>query len=125
MVQFGKVLCVLIGSVLMVFGQIGVIILIFKFVKVGDCVVVVFWVCVQKIEGDVFGKLCCVQLEVMLVVWLIFDQVFDVMFIWMLYKLSGKVDCDYVFGQFNVVFYFGCVKQMIDLGLVFIFDYGQ
>lgn len=124
-VQFGKALRVPIGSALTAFGQIGVITPTLKPVKAGDRVVVAFWARAQKTEGDAPGKLCRVQLEATPVVRSIFDQAFDVTPTWTLYKLSGKADRDYAPGQLNAAFHLGCAKQTIDLGPVFILDYGQ
>jgi hypothetical protein len=124
-VQFGKALRVLISSPVPEFGRIGAITPTLKPVKIGDRIVVAFWARAQRTEAGAPGKLCRVQLEATPVVRTIFEQSFDVTSEWKMYKLSGKADQAYAPGALNAAFHLGCAKQTIDLGPVFILDYGR
>ncbi|MEG3086770.1 hypothetical protein [Sphingomonas sp. PB4P5] len=124
-VQFGKALRIQISSPTLEFGRIGAITPTLKPVKEGDRLVVAFWARAQKTQDNAPGKLCRVQLEATPVVRALFDQPFDVTPEWKMYKLSGKADRAYPAGGLNAAFHLACAKQVIDIGPVFILDYGQ
>ncbi|MFC3580989.1 hypothetical protein [Sphingomonas hylomeconis] len=123
-VQFGKALRVQIGSPSLEIGRIGVTTPTLKPVKEGDRIVVAFWARAQRTEDKAPGKLCRVQLEATPQIRAVFDQPFDVTPEWKMYKLSGKADRAYPAGGLNAAFHLACAKQVIDLGPVFILDYG-
>lgn len=124
-VQFGKALRMPISSPMPEFGRIGAITPTLKPVKEGDRIVVAFWARAQRTEAGVPGKLCRVQLEATPLVRTIFEQSFDVTPEWKMYKLSGTADRAYPAGALNAAFHLACAKQTIDLGPVFILDYGR
>lgn len=124
-VQFGKALRVQISSPTPEFGRIGAVTPTLKPVKQGDRIVVAFWARAQKTQEGAPGKLCRVQLEATPAVRSIFDSAFDVVPEWKMYKLSGKADRTYAPGMLNAAFHLACAKQVIDIGPVFILDYGQ
>lgn len=124
-VQFGKALRIPISIPTPEFGRIGVITPTLKPVKEGDRIVVAFWARAQRTENGAPGKLCRVQLEATPVVRSIFDQSFDVTPEWKMYKMTGKADRAYAAGGINAAFHLACANQIIDLGPVFILDYGQ
>ncbi|MEG3175543.1 hypothetical protein U1872_04815 [Sphingomonas sp. RB3P16] len=124
-VQFGKALRVPISSVLKEFGLVGAITPTLKPVKQGDRIVVALWARAQRTEAGVPGALCRVQLEATPVVRTIFEQSFDVTPEWQMFKLSGTADRAYPAGGLNAAVHLACAKQTIDLGPVFILDYGQ
>jgi hypothetical protein len=123
-VQFGKALRVQIGSPSLEIGRIGVTTPTLKPVKEGDRIVVAFWARAQRTENNEPGKLCRVQLEATPVIRALVDQPFDVTPEWKMYKLSGTADRAYPAGGLNAAFHLACAKQTIDLGPVFILDYG-
>ncbi len=124
-VQFGKSLRIPISSAAQDFWRVGVVTPTLKPVKEGDRLVVAFWARAQRTEANAPGKLCRVQLEATPVVRTIFEQPFDVTPEWRMYKISGKADRAYPAGGLNAAFHLACAKQTIDIGPVFILDYGQ
>lgn len=124
-VQFGKALRIQISSPTPEFGRVGAITPTLKPVKQGDRIVVVFWARAQKTQDGAPGRLCRVQLEATPVVRSIFDATFDITPEWTMYKLSGTADRAYPAGALNAAFHLACAKQVIDIGPVFILDYGQ
>lgn len=124
-VQFGKALRMPISSVGADFWRVGVITPSLKPVKEGDRIVIAFWARAQHTEAGAPGKLCRVQLEATPVVRTIFEQAFDITPEWVMYKLAGKADRAYPARGLNAAFHLACAKQTIDIGPVFILDYGQ
>ena len=124
-VQFDKALRVPISSAATDFWRVGVTTPSLKPVKEGDRIVVAFWARAQRTQDGVPGKICRVQLESTPAVRTIFEQGFDVTPEWKMYKLTGKADRSYAVGGINAAFHLACAKQTIDLGPVFILDYGQ
>ncbi|WP_293880994.1 hypothetical protein [Sphingomonas sp.] len=124
-VQFGKALRIPISGAIPEFGRIGVVTPTLKPVRKGDRIVIAFWARAQRTEGDAPGKICRSQLEATPVVRTIFEQPFDITPEWKMYKLIGKADQAYPAGGLNAAFHLGCAKQTIDIGPVFILDYGQ
>jgi hypothetical protein len=124
-VQFGKALRIPISSAAPDFWRVGVVTPTLKPVKEGDRIVVAFWARAQRTEANAPGRLCRVQLEATPVVRTIFEQPFEVTPEWKMYKLMGKADRAYPAGGLNAAFHLACAKQTIDIGPVFILDYGQ
>jgi hypothetical protein len=124
-VQFGKALRVQIGSPSPEVGRIGLTTPTLKPVREGDRIVIAFWARAQRTEDNAPGKLCRVQLEATPVIRSVFDQPFDVTPEWKMYKLTGKADRAYPAGGLNAAVHLACAKQTIDIGPVFILDYGQ
>lgn len=123
-VQFGKALRVPISTVAADFWRVGVTTPSLKPVKEGDRIVVAFWARAQRTQDGVPGRICRVQLESTPVVRTIFEQAFDITPEWKIYKLMGKADRSYAVGGLNAAFHLACAKQTIDIGPVFILDYG-
>ena len=123
-VQFGKALRMQISSPSLEIGRIGLTTPTLKPVKQGDRIVIAFWARAQRTEAGTPGKLCRVQLEATPVIRAVFDQTFDITPEWTMYKLSGKADRAYPAGGLNAAFHLACAKQTIDIGPVFILDYG-
>ncbi|QQV76671.1 hypothetical protein H5J25_14725 [Sphingomonas aliaeris] len=124
-VQFGKALRIPISSAAQDFWRVGIVTPTLKPVKESDRLVVAFWARAQRTEANSPGKLCRVQLEATPVVRTIFEQAFDITPEWKMYKISGKADRAYPAGGLNAAFHLACAKQTIDIGPVFILDYGQ
>lgn len=124
-VQFGHALRVPISSAAPDFWRVGVVTPSLKPVKEGDRIVVAFWARAQRTQNGVPGRICRVQLESTPQVRTIFEQPFDVTPEWTMYKLTGKADRAYAPGGLNAAFHLACAKQIIDIGPVFILDYGQ
>ena len=124
-VQFGRALRVQIGNGTPDFWRIGVVTPTLKPVKQGDRIVLAFWARAQRTEAAAPGRLCRVQLEATPVVRSIFEQPFDITPEWKMYKIVGQADRAYAAGGLNAAFHLACAKQTIDIGPVFILDYGQ
>ena len=107
------------------FGHIGLVSPLLKPVKKGDTIVVAFWARAEKTEGGAPGRIGRVQLETTPNVRAIFEQAFEIGPEWKLYQLSGVVDADYQPRELNAALHLDVQKQVIDIGPVFIFDYGQ
>lgn len=123
-VQFGKAMRFqLSGSP--DFGHIGVVSPLLKPVKKGDTIVIAFWARADKTEGGVPGKIGRVQLETTPNVRAIFEQSFDIGEEWKLYQVSGVADADYAPMELNAALHLDVQKQVLDIGPVYVFDYGQ
>ena len=123
-VQFGKMLRIPLkghGD----FWRIGVITPTLKPVKKGDQIVIAFWARATGTENGKPGRIGRVQLEATPVVRAIFEQPFDIGPEWKMYQLKGVADQDYQPGQLNAALHIDAAKQVLDLGPVFILDYGQ
>jgi len=123
-VQFGKAMRVQLAGHTD-FWRIGVTTPVLKPVKKGDQMVIAFWARAEKTEGGVPGKIGRVQLEATPVVRTIFEQSFDVGPEWKMYQFKGVADGDYAPRQLNAAMHLDAAKQVLDLGPVFVLDYGQ
>lgn len=124
-VQFGKMLRVPVSSPSAEAGRVGAITRVLKPVKAGDRIVIAFWARAHKTEGGAPGRIGRVQLEATPVVRAIFEQPFEVTPEWKMYKLTGVADRDYPPRGLNAAFHLAGAKQVIDLGPVFVLDYGR
>ena len=123
-VQFGKALRFqLSGSP--DFGRIGLVSPLLKPVKKGDKIVIAFWARAEQTEDGAPGRIGRVQLEATPQIRAIFEQSFEVGSDWKLYQLSGIADADYEPRALNAALHLDVAKQVLDIGPVFVFDYGQ
>ena len=107
------------------FWRIGVTTPTLKPVRKGDRIVVAFWARASGTDNNGPGRIGRVQLEATPVIRAIFDQPFDIGPEWKMYQLKGVVDQDYAPGQLNAALHIDAAKQVLDLGPVFVLDYGQ
>ena len=122
-VQFGKALRVrLKGS--KEFWRVGVTTPLLKPVKKGDRIVIAFWARASGTGKGASGRIGQVQLEATPVIRTIFGQGFDIGPEWKMYKLEGVADRDYAPGALNAAMHLDAVKQVLDLGPLFVLDYG-
>ena len=122
-VQFGKALRVrLKGS--KEFWKVGVTTPLLKPVKKGDVIVIAFWAKASGTEKDAPGRIGRVQLEATPVIRTIFEQAFDIGPEWKMYQLKGVSDQDYAPGALNAAMHLDAAKQVLDLGPLFVLDYG-
>ena len=123
-VQFGKALRFqLSGS--RDFAHIGIVSPLLKPVGKGDRIVIAFWARAEKTQGDAPGLIGRVQLETTPNIRTIFEQSFEVSGKWKLYQLSGTADADYAPRALNAALHLDAAKQVLDIGPVFVFDYGS
>ncbi|MBD8620162.1 hypothetical protein IFT67_14635 [Sphingomonas sp. CFBP 13728] len=123
-VQFGKALRVpLKGHT--DFWRVGVTTPVLKPVRKGDQIVIAFWARAEETENGAPGRIGRVQLEATPVVRAIFEQPFEVSRDWKMYQLKGIADQDYGPRQLNAALHLDSAKQVLDLGPVFVLDYGQ
>ena len=106
------------------FARIGVITPTLKPVRKGDQIVIAFWARATGTDGGKPGRIGRVQLEATPVIRTIFEQPFDVGPDWKMYQLKGVADRDYAPGQLNAALHIDAAKQVLDLGPVFVLDYG-
>lgn len=123
-VQFGKALRVLLRGHLD-FGRIGVTTPLLKPVRKGDGIVIAFWARATQTDNGAPGKIGRVQLEATPVIRTIFEQAFEVGPEWKMYQLKGTADRDYAPGQLNAAMHLDAARQVLDLGPLFVLDYGQ
>lgn len=123
-VQFGKALRFRLGGQ-REFGRIGLVSPLLKPVKKGDRIVVAFWARAEKTEGGVPGRIGRVQLEATPVIRTIFEKPFEVTPEWKMYQMTGTADADYGPRQLNAALHLDAAKQVLDIGPVFVLDYGQ
>lgn len=123
-VQFGKALRIPLAEHAD-FWRVGVISPTLKPVKKGDRIVIAFWARAVQTEGGAPGKIGRVQLEATPVVRTIFEKPFEVAPEWKMYQLAGTVDGDYAAGRLNAALHLDSARQVLELGPVFILDYGQ
>ena len=122
-VQFGKAMRVpLEGHA--DFWRVGVITPTLKPVKKGDRIVIAFWARAEKTENGAPGIIRRVQLEATPVVRTIFEKSFEIGPEWKMYQLSGFADQDYPANRLNAALHLDGAKQVLDIGPVFILDYG-
>ena len=107
------------------FWRIGVVTPTTRPVRQGDRIVIAFWARATATANGAKGRIGRVQLEATPVVRAIFEQPFDVGPEWTMYQLRGVADRDYAPGQLNAALLIDAVKQVLDLGPVFVLDYGQ
>lgn len=107
------------------FWRIGVTTPVLKPVKGGDRIVIAFWARARGSSDSAPGRIGSVQLEAMPVVRAIFEKPFDVGPEWKMYQLAGTADRDYAPRQFNAAMRLEAAKQTLDLGPLFVLDYGQ
>jgi|UniRef100_UPI0035C96001 hypothetical protein len=106
------------------FWRIGVTTPLLKPVKQGDRIVIAFWARAEQTENGAPGKIGRVQLEATPVVRAIFEQPFEVDATWKMYQLKGVADRDYAPGALNAALHIDSAKQVLDLGPVYVLDYG-
>lgn len=123
-VQFGKAMRFrLSGS--RDFAHIGAVSPTLKPVKKGDRVVIAFWARAVTTEDGAPGKIGRVQLEATPKIRTIFEKPFEIAPEWKMYQLSGTADADYAPRQLNAALHLDSAKQVLDIGPVYILDYGQ
>ena len=123
-VQFGKALRVRLKGD-KEFWRIGVTTPLLKPVKKGDLIVIAFWARASGTENGAPGRIGRVQLEATPVIRTIFEQAFDIGPEWMMYQLKGVADRDYEPGALNAAMHLDAAKQVLDLGPLFVFNYGK
>lgn len=123
-VQFGKALRVRLQGH-RDFGRIGVTTPTVKPVKKGDRIVIAFWARASGTENGAPGKIGRVQLEATPVIRAIFEGSFDIGPDWKMYQLKGVADQDYAPGALNAALHLDAAKQVLEIGPVFVFNYGQ
>ena len=123
-VQFGKALRIpLKGHA--DFWRIGVTTPVLRPVKKGDRIVIAFWARAVSTENGAPGKIGRVQLEATPVVRTIFEQAFEVGPEWKMHQLKGVADRDYGPRELNAALHLDSAKQVLDIGPVYVLDYGQ
>lgn len=123
-VQFGKALRVRLKGD-KEFWRVGVVTPLLKPVKKGDQIVIAFWARASGTENGAPGKIGRVQLEATPVIRTIFEQAFDIGPEWKMYQLKGVADRDYAAGALNAAMHLDAAKQVLDLGPLFVLNYGQ
>ena len=122
-VQFGKAMrFVLSGHP--DFWRIGVTTPTLKPVRKGDRIVIAFWARATGTRDGTAGRIGRVQLEATPVIRAVFDQPFEIGSNWKMYQLKGVADQDYAPGRLNAALHIDAAKQVLDLGPVFVLDYG-
>lgn len=123
-VQFGKAMRVqLTGHA--DFWRVGVISPTLKPVQKGDRIVIAFWARAEKTEGGAPGIIRRAQLEATTpAIRTIFEKVFEIGPEWKMYQLAGVADRDYPAGSLNAALHLDGAKQVLDIGPIFILDYG-
>lgn len=123
-VQFGK--AVRIGlSGHADFWRVGMTTPTLKPVKKGDRIVIAFWARAVETQGGAPGRIGRVQLEATPVIRTIFEKPFELGTEWKMYQLSGTADADYAPGALNAAMHLDSARQVLDIGPVFVLDYGQ
>ncbi len=123
-VQFGKAMRIQLPGHAE-FWRIGVITPTLKPVKKGDRIVIAFWARAEKTEGGVPAVIRRVQLEATTPgIRTIFEKAFEIGPEWQMHQLSGLADQDYPPGQLNAALHLNGAKQVLDIGPVFILNYG-
>ena len=123
-VQFGKALRVRLGGSTD-FWRIGVVSPLLKPVKKGDAIVIAFWARAVETANGAPGRIGRVQLEATPVIRTIFEKPFDLGPEWKLYKVGGVADRDYQAGALNAALHLDAATQVLDLGPLFVLNYGQ
>lgn len=107
------------------FWRIGVTTPVLKPVKKGDQIVIAFWARATETDGGLPGKIGRVQLEATPVIRAIFEQPVEIGAEWKMYQVKGVADRDYGPRELNAALHVDAVKQVLDIGPVFVLDYGQ
>lgn len=107
------------------YWRIGITTPLLKPVKKGDRIVIAFWARAEKTKDGAPGKIGRVQLEATPIIRTIFEQPFDVGPTWKMYQLKGVSDRDYKPGELNAAMHLDAAKQILDVGPLFVFNYGQ
>lgn len=123
-VQFGKAMRIPLSGHAD-FWRVGVTTPVLKPVRKGDQIVIAFWARAEKTEDGAPGKIGRVQLEATPVVRTIFEQSFEIAPDWKMYQLKDVADRDYAPRQLNAALHLDTARQVLDLGPVFVLDYGQ
>lgn len=123
-VQFGKALRVRLKGQ-PEFGRVGAITPVLKPVKKGDRIVIAFWARASGTDDGQPGRIGRVQLEATPVIRTIFEQPFDIGPEWKMHHLRGVADRDYAPRALNAALHLDVKKQVIDIGPVFVLNYGQ
>lgn len=107
------------------FWRIGVITPTLKPIQKGDRVVIAFWARAEKAENGGPGVIRRAQLEATTpAIRTIFERAFEVGPEWKMYQLAGVADQDYAAGRLNAALHLDGAKQVLDIGPIFILDYG-
>jgi hypothetical protein len=123
-VQFGKALRVpLKGHA--DFWRIGVVTPVVKPVRKGDQIVIAFWARAVETDNGAPGRIGRVQLEATPVIRTVFEQSFEIGPDWKMYQMKGVADRDYPPRALNAALHLDAARQVLDLGPVFVLDYGQ
>lgn len=124
-VQFGKALRFHLpgggGDV----GRIGLISTLLKPVKKGDRIVIAFWARAAEAKDGVPGRIGRVQLEATPKIRTIFEKPVEITAEWKMHQVVGTADADYEPRALNAALHLNAAKQVIDIGPVFVLDYGQ
>jgi hypothetical protein len=123
-VQFGKMLRFSLKGHID-YWRIGVTTPTLKPIRKGDRIVIAFWARATGTANGAQGRIGRVQLEATPVIRTIFEQPFDVGPEWKMYQVKGVADQDYQPGQVNAALHIDAARQVLDLGPVFVLDYGQ
>lgn len=123
-VQFGKALRVLLKGHPN-FARIGVTTPLLKPVRKGDRITIAFWARASRTENGAPGRIGRVQLEATPVIRTIFEQPFDIGPEWKMYQLKGVADRDYAPRALNAAMHLDAARQVLDLGPLFVLNYGQ
>lgn len=123
-VQFGKAMRFSLSGQ-REFWRIGVISPTLKPVKKGDRIVIAFWAKASDTKDGAPGRIGRVQLEATPVVRAIFEKPFDIGPEWKMYQLAGTADQDYAPGALNAALHLDAARQVLEIGPIFILDYGQ
>ena len=107
------------------FWRIGITTPLVKPVRKGDRIVIAFWARAERTQNGAPGKIGRVQLEATPVIRTIFEQAFDIGPDWKMYQLKGVSDRDYKPGELNAAMHLDSAKQILDVGPLFVFNYGQ
>ncbi|KQT35218.1 hypothetical protein ASG29_03660 [Sphingomonas sp. Leaf412] len=123
-VQFGKALRFKLSGHAD-FWRIGVTTPTTRAIRKGDRIVVAFWARATGTDMNLPGRIGRVQLEETPVVRALVEKPFEIGPEWKMYQMSGRVDRDYAPGQLNAALHVDAAKQVLDIGPVFVLDYGQ
>lgn len=106
-------------------GRIGAISPLLKPVRKGDRIVIAFWARAEETKDGAPGRIDRVQLEATPRIRTIFEKSFEVGREWKMYQAAGNVDADYGPRQLNAALHLDAARQVIDIGPVYVLDYGQ
>lgn len=107
------------------FWRIGVTTPILKPVKKGDQIVIAFWARATGTDNGAPGRIGRVQLEATPVIRAIFEQAFEIGPEWKMYQMKGVADRDYAPRELNAAMHLDAARQVLDLGPLYVLDYGQ